>query len=84
MDTAFEQGWSNSRNGDLLDRAEKDSYQLLITTDQYPRCQQNLTGRRLGILVLLSTSSPRIQRRVDDIRAAAGGMGPGESRDIPI
>ena len=84
VDTAFERGWSSLRNGDFLDRAENDGYQLLITTDQNLRRQQNLAGRRLGILVLLSTSSPRIQRRVDDIRAAAGGMEPGESRDIPI
>ncbi len=84
MDTAFERGWSSLRNGDLLDRAEKDGYQLLVTTDQNLRRQQNLAGRRLAILVLLSTSWPRIQRRVDDIRAAAGEMGPGESREVPI
>ena len=34
VDTAFERGWSGLTNRDLLDRAEEDGYQLLITTDQ--------------------------------------------------
>lgn len=84
VDTAFERAWSGLTNGDLLDRAEEDGYQLLITTDQNLRRQQNLAGRRLSILVLLSTSWPRIQRRLDDIQAAAGEIGPGESREVPI
>ena len=32
VDTAFERGWSNLRNGELLDHAEADGYQLLIDT----------------------------------------------------
>ena len=84
VDTAFERGWSDLHNGDLLERAREDGYQLLITTDQNLRYQQNLADRRLAIMVLLSTSWPRIQLRVDDIQAAVNEIGPGESRDIPI
>ena len=72
VDTAFERGWWNLRNGELLDHAEADGYQLLITTDQSLRHQQNLADRRLGVLVLLAASWPRIRSRVDDIRAAVG------------
>jgi hypothetical protein len=39
--TAFELGWSNLKNGDLLAAAET-SFDLLITTDQQLRYQQNL------------------------------------------
>jgi len=42
IDTADERGWSNLSNGDLLDAAERDGYQLLITTDQNLRYQLNL------------------------------------------
>lgn len=49
VDTAFERGESNLRNGELLDHAEMDGYQLLVTTDQSLRYQQNLTGRNLAI-----------------------------------
>ena len=31
--TAYEQGWSNLTNGNLLDTAEQAGYDLLITTD---------------------------------------------------
>jgi hypothetical protein len=58
--TAFELGWSNLENGALLVAAE-DSFDLLITTDQNMRYQQNITARNLRILVLMTTSWPRIQ-----------------------
>ena len=34
VDTAFECGWSEMENGELLDTAEREGYQLLITTDR--------------------------------------------------
>ena len=84
VDTAFERGWSSLRNGELLDRAEADGYQLLVTTDQNLRHQQNLAGRQLAIMVLLAASWPRIQRRVDDIRVAVDRIGPGMYVEIQI
>ena len=48
--TAFELGWSDLANGDLLQQAEAQ-FDLLITTDQNLRYQQNLAGRRVAILV---------------------------------
>ncbi|HEX3856903.1 MAG TPA: hypothetical protein VHY30_06380 [Verrucomicrobiae bacterium] len=48
-------GWAKLNNGDLLAAAEK-SFDAFITTDQNLLYQQNLTGRRLAILVLPTTS----------------------------
>ena len=84
VDIAHERGWSNLSNGDLLDAAEREGYQLLITTDQNLRYQQNLAGRQIAIVVLLSTSWPRIQRRVDDIKAAVEAATLGDYTEIPI
>lgn len=84
VDTAFERGWSSLRNGELLDRAEADGYELLVTTDQNLRHQQNLAGRQLAIMVLLAASWPRIQRRVDAIQVAVDRVGPGMYVEIPI
>ena len=84
VDTAYEQGWSDLRNGDLLTEAEENGYQLLITTDQNIRYQQNLTGRLLGILVLRSTSWPRMQLRIEDIRIVVDGMQPGDYKEISV
>jgi hypothetical protein len=61
VDTVFERGWSALSNGELLDVAEQEGYALLMTTDQNLRYQQRLTERQLAIIVLLSTSWPRIQ-----------------------
>ena len=84
VDTAFERGWSKLQNSALLETAEQDGYQLLITTDRNLRYQQNLAGKQLAILVLLSTSWPRIQLRADDIQAAVDEIAPGDYREIPI
>jgi predicted nuclease of predicted toxin-antitoxin system len=45
VDTAFERGWSDLKNGELLDAAERDGYRLLITTDQNLKHLQHLGGR---------------------------------------
>ena len=67
VDTVFEHGSSDLRNGALLDHAEMDGYRLLVTTDQNLRHQQNLNERTIAIMVLLAASWPHIQQRTDDI-----------------
>ena len=84
VDTAFDMGWSNLGNGELLDRAEQGGYELLITTDQQLRNQQALADRQLAVLVLLSTSWPRIQLRIDEIQEVVNGMRPGEYREVSV
>ena len=79
--TAFELGWSSLANGDLLREAEAQ-FDLLITTDQNLRYQQNLAGRRLAILVLPTTSWPEISQHEGEIVAAATSLKPGEYREL--
>ena len=71
-------------NGYLLDEAEREDYQVLITTDQNMRYQQNLSRRRLAIIVLLSTAWPKIRLRIAEIRTALDEINPGELKEIPI
>ena len=59
--TAYECGWADLHNGDLLTAAEKAGFDIIITTDQNLRYQQNLSSRRLAIVVLLTTSWPKIK-----------------------
>ncbi len=82
--TAFERGWSTLRNGELRDVAEHERYDLLITTDQNLRSQQHLAARQLAIIVLLSTSWPRIQRRIEAIQAAVERVVPGGYEEIAM
>ena len=84
VDTAFELGWANLSNGELLRRAEEHGYESIITTDQQLRNQQNLADRQLGVLVLLSTSWPRIRLRLDEIQDAVNRIEPGGYLEVSI
>ena len=64
VSTAYERGWSQLKNGELLEHAEQAGFEMLITTDSNLRYQQNLATRRLAIVVLSTTSWPRIQRAI--------------------
>jgi hypothetical protein len=67
VDTVYELGWADFQNSELLRVTEEAGYDLLATTDQNLKYQQNLQGRKLAIFVLLSTSWPRIQPHVQAI-----------------
>jgi hypothetical protein len=62
--------------------AAESSFDLLITTDQNLRYQQNLAGRNLSILVLMTTSWLRIQKSIPQILDAIDRLGPGELSEI--
>lgn len=81
--TAFEMGWAELDNGDLLQAAE-GAFDVLVTTDQNLRHQQSLSGKRLAILVLPTTSWPRIQRNAQEVVAAVSALGPGEIRELTL
>jgi len=74
-------GWSQLENGELLATAE-GRFDILVTTDQNLRYQQNLQGRRLAILVLPTTNWLEIQNHVADVVAAVNSLQPGEYREL--
>ena len=80
--TAYENGWSNLSNGDLLSAAEGASIELLVTTDHNLRYQQNLANRKLAVLVSPTTRWPVIQRHVPEIEAVVNSIRPGEFREL--
>jgi len=49
---AIERGWDRISNGALLKLAEKAGFDLLLATDKNMRYQQNLTSRKIAIVVL--------------------------------
>jgi hypothetical protein len=80
--TAYEQGWSELSNGRLLDAAEQGGFDLMLTTDQNIEYQQNLTGRRLAIVVLWTTAWPALRTRIPEIAAAVAEAAPGKYRRL--
>ena len=78
-------GWEALSNGDLLRSAEAAGFDLLLTTDQRIRYQQNLTGRRIAILVFSGTTRwSRVQRRTDEIRHAVNMAAPSSYTEVFI
>lgn len=69
--------WEQLENGKLLAEAET-SFEAFITTDKNLRYQQNLTGRRLAILVLPTTSWPEIQKHLSLVSDAVNVLKPGD------
>ena len=82
--TAYELGWSTLKNGELIAAAEQGGYDLLLTTDQNLKYQQNLVGRRISIVVLQTTSWPRIQKHVAAVFAALSRAIPSSYEEVPI
>ncbi len=49
---AREREWDRLVNGVLLDAAEAAGFEVFVTADKNMRYQQNLTGRRIAIIVI--------------------------------
>ena len=82
--TAAENGWDSLTNGELLANAEHEGHDVLVTTDQNMRYQQNLGGRQLAIVVLLSTAWPYLSMKIEEIRSAIEGVSSREFIEVPI
>ncbi|HKQ50820.1 MAG TPA: DUF5615 family PIN-like protein [Pyrinomonadaceae bacterium] len=82
VETAYEKGWGDLTNGDLLARAEAEGFDALITTDQNLRHQQNLGGRKLSVVVLMTTSWPRIRVEVTRVVRALESLRLGSYEEI--
>jgi hypothetical protein len=82
--TVYEQGWSTLKDGPLLAAAERADFEVFVTTDRQLRYQQPLGRFRLAILVLGSTSCPRIAPHGLPIRQAIEQLDAGDYREFPI
>jgi hypothetical protein len=82
--TVYEKGWSLLKNGDLIRSAESEAFDVFVTTDSNLKYQQNLTNRSVAIVVLLSTSWPKIQRKANVVVAAIAGAKKGLYSEVAI
>lgn len=55
VSTAYELGWATLKNGELLAAAENSGFEVLVTTDTNLQYQQNLTQRKIALVVLSTT-----------------------------
>jgi predicted nuclease of predicted toxin-antitoxin system len=82
--TAHERGWSTMKNGELLAAAEAEGFEVLVTTDTNLKYQQNLATRALAVVVLSTTSWPRIQAAADAVIRAVSAAAPASFTDVQI
>ena len=81
---AFENGWATLTNGELLSRAESAGFDVLVTTDQSLRFQQNLAARRIAVIVIGTTSWRRIQVNTALVARAVDSAAPGTCIELPM
>ena len=84
MSTAYELGWATLKNGELLAAAESSGFEVLVTTDTNLQYQQNLNQRKIAIVVLSSTSWPRIQKSIKEIVSAIDLATPNSYQSVAI
>ena len=70
------QGWSGLKNGALLSAAEADGYELFITADQELTYQQNMSGRRIALVVLSTNHWRLVKAHIAEITAAINEASP--------
>ena len=81
---AFERGWDQLLNGELIAAAEAAGFEVLVTTDKNMRYQQNLRARKIAFVVLGNQQWPTLRRFVDKVAAAVNAVTPGAYVEVEI
>jgi len=81
---AAAKGWDRLSNGALLNAAEEAGFNVLLSTDRNIKYQQNLTGRRIAIVVLGNPLRPAVERHIDRVIAAVNAATPGSYMEVEI
>jgi hypothetical protein len=80
--TAFQRGWAELKNGALLDAAQHDGFEVLVTADKNLPYQQKLTHRLIAIVELPTNSLPALLPQFAAIRDAVNRVQPGEYLEL--
>ena len=72
--TAPEMGWAGISNGRLLDLAEQNGFDIMVTSDTNIRFQNRLAGRRIAIVLATTNHWDTIRPNPADLVAACNGV----------
>jgi hypothetical protein len=81
---AIERGWASLVNGELLEVAEAEGFEVLLTTDNNIRYQQNLTTRQIAFVVLGNSQWLVVRRYVERVVIAVDAATPGSYTEVDI
>jgi hypothetical protein len=76
------EGWDQLTNGELLQAAEAAGFDIFVTPDQNNRYQQNLTGRKIALVVLSKGQWPYVRNHLAEIAAAVDAATPGSYMEV--
>jgi len=68
----------------LLKAAEAEGFELLLTTDKRIRYRQNLTGRKIAVVVLGNSTWRVVRLYLDRIALAVNAASPGSYAEVEI
>ena len=78
VQTFAEMQWPDQlENGELLTMAEQAGFDVMVTSDQNIPYQQNLSGRKLALIILGSNIWPVVRQHSAAIAARVDGALPG-------
>ena len=77
-------GWHELKNGELIQRAEEAGYEVLLSTDKNIRYQQNLSRRKIALVVLGNQQWPLVKLHLDRVVAAVNAATPGSYTEVDI
>lgn len=81
---ARDRGWDTLTNGNLLAEAERAGFDVLLTADNNMRYQQNLTCRKIALVVLSTPQWPLVRLQIDAIRKSVDAANPGSYTEVEI
>ncbi len=84
VEEARSRGWDALKNGELLSAAEAAGFDVSVTTDRNIKHQQNLTGKRLALVILSKGRWKLIKLRLPAIQAAVSAAAPGSVVEVAI
>lgn len=82
VSTVSQQGWNRLKNGELLAVAEAAGFEVLLTTDKNIRYQQNLSGRKIAIVVLGQQQWPKLRAHIPLVVEAVNAAIPGSYIEV--
>lgn len=77
-------GWDRLENGELLTAAQAAGFEVIVTTDRNLRYQQNLSGRRIAVVVLGKGRWSLIKAHAGKVLAAVNAATAGRYIEVEI
>jgi hypothetical protein len=82
--TVVEMGWAGKKNGELLRLMTQESFDVLLTTDQNLRYQQNLKQAGVAVIVMVAPSNhlPDLVTLIPNVCKVLAKILPGEVAEV--